>query len=324
MGSSSSSESSKKSLKNSTKPRKGSSSVPEKRSFNKQYYYTDFREYHSKEETKIVISFLKKKIKTIKVRSVSKNSSIYLYFDEEGFNQIKNGNINLPTIEQIPQNKDKELKKTKDISQIELNSQVQVQKQLQKHPKKGNQKRPQKEMNKQSQKQSLNQNIKKQMEDFLINSSKFPPYLLTRLSKEAQSLMKIRLLDIEKLPRKKLERCIDVLRAEQVKYDITFDKEKDIIDYMNNLSKLMNLHVQKYMERESEEFIQNFIIESLKEGKFDKHLAKIEKKGIDEVSYLIFKALKGKAKKYPFTETHLIKKIHSVLEKRERKENKKN
>jgi hypothetical protein len=143
-----------------------------------------------------------------------------------------------------------------------------------------------------------------------------PEYLLTRLSKDARIFMKIGILEIERTSKKKLEYAIGLLRAEQVKYDITFEKDRGVIDYINHISKLMNERVQKYQEEECQGFIQKEIIGPMEKGKFNKYLSDLNRKGIDETGYLISKSLKGKLKNYPYTEAHLVKHIKKLIEER--------
>jgi len=114
--------------------------------------------------------------------------------------------------------------------------------------------------------------------------------------------------------RKNLERNIELLSAEQVKFDGKFEKEQKILNYMRELIKIYETKLSEAKNKEAETFINKNII--TKREKFTKYLKLIDKKGIDEVSYLLFKSLKGKSKKYPLSENHLIKKIKDVIQKR--------
>jgi hypothetical protein len=141
----------------------------------------------------------------------------------------------------------------------------------------------------------------------------FPAYLLSRLSKDAQNLMKMGILRIHKTQRKELEKYIGLLSSEQVKFDNKYEKEQEILMYLRDLIKIYEKRLSKAKNEEAEIFINKNIIN--KREKFTKYLNLIDR-GVDEVSYLIFKSIKGKSKKYPLSEKHLIKKIKDVIEKK--------
>ncbi|MHA1872294.1 MAG: hypothetical protein ACTSXF_15240, partial [Promethearchaeota archaeon] len=156
-------------------------------------------------------------------------------------------------------------------------------------------------------------------ETFMDYYYEIPKYLLARVSPEANKIMAMRLLEIEKIGRKKLDKYIEILRSEQIKYDITFEKEKRIIDYMITLSKFLENKRNQLAELEAQKFYENYLITPLKNGKFAKQLSLIDLKGIDEVAYLIFKKIKGKLKKYPFSETILLRKIKEIIKENTKK-----
>ncbi|MHA1339822.1 MAG: hypothetical protein ACTSRZ_06730 [Promethearchaeota archaeon] len=298
-----------------------------KRRFKGEDFYANLElGFQTKEEARIYLQYLKKKNKNVKGRVLEKRLSkdngstkFFIYFDEISFKNIENGTLELPDISEIGElvkenkdvvstNRERNLKKKKPISSENKSRKT----------KKLKKTRPKNE-SKTKTKDSNSAFVYQEPDRYYDTINDVPAYLLGRMSKEAQDVVKMGILKIQNLPKKKLEKYIELLRAQQVNYDIRIKKEKEIIGFMEDLAKAMDERLHQIYEQEANDFIQKNIIEPLNNGKFDKKISKIKKLGIDEVSYLIFKSLKGSIKKYPFSETNLIKKIKVILENRQNK-----
>ena len=314
----------------------GKSGIIGKRTINGKPFFSNMRNFNSKEVARAVVIYLKKQDKSIKVRSVLKKNGVYLYYDELSFEKIKNSFLKEPTIDEIKELKITPTKKTtqseKTISSkkttpsknsinktptIDRKHDQKSKKNVGRHskPPKSQQKQQGKRQNKKDQRNKENKE-NDNSNNIFHKSHNFPNYLLSRLSKESRGYLRIGLLEIEKAPKKKLYKIVEKLRADQILFDLSFDKEKPIVDFMNDLSNLVNNRIVRYEEEEADKFIQKFIRDPMGTGKFDKILKKMEKKGLDEVSYLIFKTIKGKAKKFPRSESILIRNIKKAIKEK--------
>jgi len=274
------------------------SSKKNERIFNNQKYISDLKKYESKLEAKAVVSAIKSSNTKVKARVIQRKNGIFIFFDEKTFNAIQSGEIkiyNQTGIKKQNLHQHIQSKRTKLKSRIKkLDKIPKVKKKILINDKKP----PNKSGNRSS----------------LKVQTHFPAYLLSRLSKEAQILMKTGILKIHRTHRKNLEKNIGILSAEQVKFDNKYEKEQNIIKFMRELIKVCETRLSEAKNQEAVIFINKNII--AKREKFTKYLNLIDKNGIDEVSYLIFKSLKGKSKKYPLSENHLIKKIKEVIQQR--------
>ena len=77
---------------------------------------------------------------------------------------------------------------------------------------------------------------------------------------------------------------------------------------------MIEKRVREYEEQEAEIFMRINIIAPINRGEFKKQLSKLDKKGIDEVAYLIFRKLSSRTiRKYPYSESRLQNQIRSFL-----------
>lgn len=274
------------------------SSTRNERTFNNQRYISDLKKYDSKLEAKAVVSAVKSSNIEVKARVIHRKDGIFVFFDEKTFYAIQSGEIKIQNQTGI---KKHESHQQIQLKSINLKSRTEKPVKIPRDKKKillNEKKLPNQSRNKSS----------------LRIQPTFPAYLLSRFSKDAQNLMKMGILRIYKTHRKDLEKNIGILSAEQVKFDNKYEKEQEILIYLRELIKIYEKRLSEEKLSESEIFISKNII--TKREKFTKYLNLIDNKGIDEVSYLIFKSLKGKSKKYPLSENHLIKKIKDVIEKK--------
>lgn len=290
-----------------------------KRRFSKQDFFTDLRiKYETKKDARKVMEYLKTIEPSVRARVVKRKGrsedtgGIFLYVDSDTHEKIKSGVIDLVkagTAREELQDKQK-LKSKRKSSRSKRKSKKRAQ--SGKKKKRGSAKRTTKTKGKKQ-----TDKKPKTPDRYFETINDVPQYLLDRVSSDAQSIMKMGVLSIDGLSKKKVQKYIDILRAEQIKYDITFQKEKEIIDFMNEMALALNEKLQEYQEQEAEEYMSKYYYEYLEKGKFDKYLAQIDSKGIDEVAYLIFKKMGWKTRKYPFKDNHLIKNIKKKLEQRE-------
>lgn len=292
---------------------------------NKNYFADMNMIFSSKEEAKVIIDALKKKDKQISARVVEKkdndgkNSQVFIFFDEETHKKILTGTltISMPkaetTVNKEIATQESVNKKTKKTRSEKISSDATTSASRSTNPS-SNKKDSMPKI--QEEQPRISESVKKEAEPerYFKSLDEVPAYLLSRVSREAQKIMKMGILQIQKEPKKNLEYMINTLRAAQVNYDIRVQKEKEIIGFMNELCQKMNDRVLEYNNQEGDIFFKKYVIEPMNKGKFAKITNQIQNKGIDEVAYLIFKKLGGKAKKYPFTETLLIKKIKQTLE----------
>lgn len=294
---------------------------------NKNYFADMNMIFSSKEEAKIVVDTLKKKDKQISARIVEKkdndgkNAQVFIFFDEETHKKIISGALVVSKI------------KPESSANIEISTQVSTSKRIKDTKKenqpndataKGSSSRSSSQLSRKKETSQKKQDLqskpseitKKEAEPerYFKSMDEVPAYLLSRVSRETQKIMKMGILQIQKEPKKNLEYMINTLRAAQINYDIRVQKEKEIIGFMNELCQKMNERVLEYNNQEAEIFYKKYVSDPMNKGKFNKLTNQLQSKGIDEVSYLIFKKIGGKAKKYPFTETLLIKKIKQTLE----------
>lgn len=272
------------------------SSTRNERTFNNQRYISDLKKYDSKLEAKAVVSAVKSSNTEVKARVIQRKDGIFIFFDEKTFYAIQSGEIkiNIQTginkneSHQQVQKKSRKLKNQteKPIKIPKIHTNISL-----------------------NEKKITNQSSGKSS---LKIQPIFPAYLLSRLSKDAQNLMKMGILRIHKTHRKDLEKNIGLLSAEQVKFDNKYDKEQEILIHLRELIKIYEKRLSEAKIFEAETFINKNII--IKREKFTKYLNLIDNKGIDEVSYLIFKSIKKK--KYPLSENHLIKKIKDIIQQR--------
>ncbi len=247
--------------------------------FNKQPYYTDKVVYTSKEEAKSLISEIKASDRTVKARIVQKSTGVFIYYDENSFTAIKNG-------------------KFRNLFRKRLNSSA-VQK-----PTKTKTYKP-KKAKKRSSKTELS---------ILERQERLPQFLMNRLSKKATSILQKSILTTQKTSKKDLEQHLDIIRSEQVKFDVRFEHEKEMLDYINRVAKIIETRIQEYAEQEAEIFMRINIIAPINRGEFRKQISKLENKGEDEVAYLIFKKLSSRTKrKYPYSESRLLSQIRGFL-----------
>lgn len=274
------------------------SSTRNERTFNNQRYLSDLKKYDSKLEAKAVVSAVKSSNTEVKARVIQRKDGVFIFFDEKSFYAIQSGEIKIHIQTGI---KKQDLNQQKQLKSINLKNQIEKPVKTPKDKKKillNEKKLP-------------NQSISKTS---LRIQPTFPAYLLSRLSKDAQNLLKMGILRIHKTHRKDLEKNISLLSAEQVKFDNKYEKEQEILIHLRELIKIYEKRLTEAKNEEAEIFINKNIIS--KREKFTKYINLINNKGVDEVSYLIFKSLKGKSKKYPLSENHLIKKIKDVIEKK--------
>ncbi|MBN2154418.1 MAG: hypothetical protein JW776_00055 [Candidatus Lokiarchaeota archaeon] len=162
-----------------------------------------------------------------------------------------------------------------------------------------------------------NQKLTKQSkldEDAIISRQiTLPQFLMNRLSKKASSILQKSVLEIQKSSKKDLEQELDIIRSEQVKFDIRYEHEKEMLNYINRMAKVIENRIREYADQESEIFMKANVIQPIKRGEFQKQLSKLEKKGVDQVAYLIYKKLGRKTNRYPYKQNHLIDRIRNYL-----------
>lgn len=250
-----------------------------RRMFNKKPYYTDKVVYTSKDEAKSLVSEIKASDRTVKARIVEKSAGIFIYYDENSFVAIKNGKFrNL-------------IRKRKNSSAV-------------RKPTKTSSYKPKKTKSK----------SKKSELSVLERQERLPQFLMKRLSKKANSILQKSVLTTHKTSKKELENQLDILRSEQVKFDVRYEHEKEMLNFINRVARLIERRLREYEEQEAEIFIRIHIIAPINRGEFKKQMSKIEKKGTDEVGYLIFKKLSSRIKrKYPYSESRLLTQIRSFL-----------
>jgi len=265
------------------------------RRFNKQIFLTNSIDYLDKEIARKLVLFLKRSDRSIKARIIQ-NSGVFIYYDEETFGRIQNGQIVIPDIEEIKNlkiekkpPKKKSIKREKSAATAKSASLKNI-----------------------SNTSEIQNTSESKQQEATIGEISFPNYLLSRMSKDGRSLIKIGLLEIERTPKKKLENYIDILHAEKVKYDSSFEKEREIINYINKLTQIMSKRLTEYLEEEAEVFLDNYILIPLKNGKFNKFLKKSRDES--EITNLIFKSLRNKIRKFPLSENVLIKRIKNILQ----------
>jgi len=250
-----------------------------RRIFNKQPYFTDKVVYTSKEEAKSLVSEIKASDRTVKARIVEKTAGIFIYYDEHSFVAIKNGKFrNI-------------IRKRKNSSAVRKPTKTTAFK-----PKKSKKTSKRRELS------------------ILERQERLPGFLMKRLSKKATSILQKSILTTHKTSKKELEQQLDIIRSEQVKFDVRFEHEKEMIDYINRVAKIIEGRVREYEEQEAEIFIRINIIAPINRGEFKKQISKLDKKSSDEVAYLIFKKLSSRSRrKYPYSESRLLSQIRSFL-----------
>ena len=248
-----------------------------RRMFNKQPYFTDKVVYNSKEDAKSLVTEIKSFDRTVKARVVEKSTGVFIYFDEQSFTHIKNGKFrNI-------------FRKRNNTSAIRKPTKTKAYK-----PKKTKSSKPELSI--------------------LERQERLPGFLMKRLSKKATSILQKSVLKSHKTSKKDLEQQLDILRSEQVKFDIRFEHEREMIDFINRVARMIEKRVREYEEQEAEIFMRINIIAPINRGEFKKQLSKLDKKGIDEVAYLIFRKLSSRTiRKYPYSESRLQNQIRSFL-----------
>jgi hypothetical protein len=249
-----------------------------KRLFNNIPYYTDKTIFANKEEARKLVSEMKAFDRTVKARIIKKAAGIFIYYDAESFKKIKNGKF---------QNILRKKKKSSAVVK----------------PKKTKQYKSKK--TKKSTKNTLS---------ILESQERLPNFLMKRLSKRANSIIQRSVLETHKASKKDLVQDLNILRSEQVKYDIRYEHEKEMLDYMNRVARNIEQRIREYEEQEAEVFMRINVIAPINRGEFKRQLSKLESKGNDEVAYLIFKKLSSRTKrKYPYSESQLISQISTFL-----------
>ena len=248
-----------------------------KRVFNKIPFFTDKVAYSSKEDAKTLVAEIKSFDRTVKARIVEKSGGVFIYYDEHSYSNIKKGKFrNI-------------LRKRKNSSAVVKPTKTRAYK-----PKKTK-----------STKSELS---------ILERQERLPGFLMKRLSKKATSILQNSVLKSHKTSKRELEQQLDILRSEQVKFDVRFEHEREMLDFINRVARMIEKRVREYEEQEAEIFMRINIIAPINRGEFKKQLSKLEKKGTDEVSYLIFKKLSSRTKrKYPYSESRLQNQIRSFL-----------
>ncbi|MBD3351507.1 MAG: hypothetical protein GF364_08470 [Candidatus Lokiarchaeota archaeon] len=278
------------------------------RHFNKKLYIADLElKFDNKDDARNLMHFLKDKDSDVRARVVKRNGTIYIYFRKDTHDKIQSGELTLPPETKIDEFAEK--KKSKRRSKRKSS----------RKPKKTGKKksRKKKTKGKKSKKREKSKRTTVETPERYYETIKdVPSYLMDRVDRDVQRIMKLGVLEIERMPKKVLQDSVDLLRAAQINYDIRIQKEKEIIEFMNETAQAMQDRVVRYQEDEAKDYIQKYVREPMGKGKFDKYLETLEDKGLDEVSYLVFKKIGRKTKKYPFGDTHLIKKIKDVIEKR--------
>jgi hypothetical protein len=248
-----------------------------RRMFNKQPYFTDKVVYNSKEDAKSLITEIKSFDRTVKARIVEKSDGVFIYYDEQSYTNIINGKFH------------KIIGKRKNSSAVRKPTKTKGYK-----PPKTTSSKPELSI--------------------LERQEKLPDFLMKRLSKKAISILQKSVLKSHKTSKKELENHLDILRSEQVKFDIRFEHERQMLDFINRVARMIEKRVREYEEQEAEIFLRINIIAPINRGDFKKQLSKIGNKGIDEVAYLIFKKLSSRTKKkYPYSDSRLQSQIRNFL-----------
>ena len=249
--------------------------------FNKQPYFTDMVVYQSKEDAKSLVSKIKTQDRTVRARIVEKSAGVFIYFDEVSFTNVKKGKFS-----NLIKNKSSTTLARKPTTR------------------------------KQKSGKALKKQPKKPELSILERQERLPQFLMKRLSKKANSILHKSVLEINYLSKKDLENHLDTLRSEQVKFDIRYEHEKDMLNYINRVARIIEKRIREYEEQEAEVFLKLNIIAPIKRGEFKKQISKLEKKGYDGVSYMIFKKLSSRVKrKYPYSESRLLDQIRDFLSK---------
>jgi len=257
--------------------------VTNRRMFNKQPFFTDRVVYNSKDDAKTLVTEIKSFDRTVKARIVEKSNGVFIYYDEQSFTNIKKGKFrNL-------------IRRRKSFAPVKKSTKSATRK-------------PKKTRTKTSRTSKTELSI-------LERQERLPQFLMKRLSKKAVSILQKSVIETQKTTKKELEQQLDIIRSEQVKFDIRFEHEKSMLVYINRVARIIEKRIREYEEQEAEIFLRIHVIAPINRGEFKKQLSKLERKGIDEVSYLIFRKLGRKTKKYPYSESRLQISIRKYLTK---------
>ncbi len=108
------------------------------------------------------------------------------------------------------------------------------------------------------------------VEAILEKNSGFPSYLLERMTKTGREAIKMGVLEINKLDIKNLKKYLDALANSRMFYDGSYESEREIVEYIDKKVRYMSKVLEQMHNQEAEKYIQKYVKDKIKEGKFDK------------------------------------------------------
>ncbi|GAB4312941.1 MAG: hypothetical protein Kow0069_13860 [Promethearchaeota archaeon] len=144
-----------------------------------------------------------------------------------------------------------------------------------------------------------------------------PAYLVERMTKAGKKYLKMGLRAMRKQSPEKIHKILDVLAAEKIKYDPTFEKERKFLRFLDGLLSELSATMEAKLEAAAIEWFRTNVEVPLSEGKFDQFVEKFSRYyGAQEVAVEIHDSIGARVRrKYPFPETHLIRQIRALLER---------
>lgn len=309
------------------------------RVFSGKSFITDFTNYNTKEAASLKINELKTKHGKILARIVERKGGVFIYFEEssyktifgtlppktEGFGGqrskkstyqlIKEGHDNTENPVSSP---DKDMLKKRPVKHMgpgKLNKPSPLVKLA---PEKGNAvassiSKP--SGSKYESKISSPSPPEKpgQLAQPVVYYGPPPPYLLARMSKDAQKYYLAKDAELERLSPKQVERLIEIFNAELLKFDGNFEKERPVIGRIREILSILNKLKLKF----DEELVAQFLVEKVKtpleNGKFSKILKKYEYNNSRIVAGAIIKEIGRARKECPLSDIALEKEIAKIL-----------
>ncbi|MEJ2248268.1 MAG: helix-hairpin-helix domain-containing protein [Candidatus Lokiarchaeota archaeon] len=156
----------------------------------------------------------------------------------------------------------------------------------------------------------------KSQERFQDTAEMIPRFLIERLSKKAYKVMKMSYSSLKRESMKNLMKYQQILDPEKIKFNPSFEDEKNAILAIEEKSKFIETLILNDKQNHSEIFLRENILIPLKRGEFNDIFKNNGEKFNSEKSAIqIYDELSKKTKKsYPFTETACIREIQKLLE----------
>jgi len=154
--------------------------------------------------------------------------------------------------------------------------------------------------------------------DFSDKAQPIASFLVKRISKKAQKILHISYNSMKRESLKNLQKYVQILNPERIKFDPSFPDEKNAILAIDEKLRFIENLILHYKENEADVFIEENVAIPMEQGEFNEYINRLSGYyGPENAAMDIYDDLGRRTKKsYPYSEVAFIRAIEKVIKKK--------